>query len=179
MKIYATRHGQTDYNFRDVICGVSPAELTEKGIADAKALAERVAGIGDIDVLIASPMKRAMDTARFTAEKLGLPIITDERLIEWNYGDYEGKPRFANGFPEAKKSFGCKMPGGGESLLGLAHRVYSALDDIRVKYAGKNVLIVCHGGVCRVIEAYFHDMTTDEFMHFFMGNCELREYEID
>jgi probable phosphoglycerate mutase len=52
------------------------------------------------------------------------------------------------------------------------------LDDVREKYKNKNVLLVCHGGVCRVIETYFNDMTTEEFSNFFMGNCELREYTV-
>ena len=70
------------------------------------------------------------------------------------------------------------MKDGGESLLQLAHRVYSCIDDIRRQYAGMTVLCVCHGGVCRVAETYFRDMSTDAFSHFFMGNCELRKYSI-
>ena len=66
----------------------------------------------------------------------------------------------------------------GESLIQLAHRVYSALDDIIAEYRDKNVLIVSHGGVCRVIETYFNNMTTDEFSGWFMGNCQLIEYNI-
>jgi probable phosphoglycerate mutase len=61
----------------------------------------------------------------------------------------------------------------------LAHRVYSALDDIIKNYSGKNVLIVSHGGVCRVIETYFNDMTTEQFSNWFMDNCGLIEYSID
>jgi probable phosphoglycerate mutase len=66
----------------------------------------------------------------------------------------------------------------GESLMQLAHRVYSVLDDIRRDYSGKNVLVVCHGGVCRVIETYFHDMTVKEFSGWFMDNCQIIEYQI-
>lgn len=178
MKIYATRHGQTEWNALDKICGITEVELTENGIAQARELAEKAAAKGDIDIIICSPMKRARDTAAIVAERIHRDIVIDERLIEWNYGSYEGRHRTAEGFPRAKAEFGCKMPDGGESLLQLAHRVYSAIDDAREKYAGKNVLFVCHGGVCRVIETYFNDMTTDEFLHFFMGNCELREYNV-
>lgn len=178
MKIYATRHGQTEWNFFEKICGISDIELTEKGIEQAGELAEKAAVCGDIDVIIVSPLKRAVKTAEIIAEKIGKPIRIDDRLIEWNYGDYEGKSRFTKNFPNAKMEFGCKMPCGGESLLQLAHRVYSCIDDVRKQYADKNVLLVCHGGVCRVIETYFNDMTTEQFAHFFMGNCELREYII-
>lgn len=178
MKIYSARHGETVWNKAEKICGLTDVELTEKGIEQAKALAEQVEAVGDIDVIICSPISRAVKTAVFSSEKLGINIITDDRLTEWNYGSYEGKNRSAEGFAKAKTEFGCKMPGGGESLLQLAHRVYSLLDEVRVKYKDKNILLVCHGGVCRIIETYFNDMTTEQFSHFFMGNCELREYNI-
>ncbi|MDE6092920.1 MAG: histidine phosphatase family protein [Ruminococcus sp.] len=175
MKIYSTRHGQTDFNKRDVVLGTTDIELNETGLAQAEQLAEKVAGL-DVDIIIASPMQRAMKTAQLVAEKNKLEIITDIRVREWDYGEYEGKPRFTEGFAENKKNFGVKMGKRGESLLQLAHRVYSALDDIIKNYSDKNVLIVSHGGVCRVIETYFHDMTTAEFENWFMDNCQIIEY---
>lgn len=175
MKIYLTRHGQTDFNKRDIVLGSTDIELNETGLSQAEELAEKVSGL-DVDIIIASPMLRAMKTAQFVAEKNGLEIITDNRLREWNYGEYEGKTRFTDGFAENKKNFGVKMGKTGESLLQLAQRVYSALDDIIKNYSEKNVLIVSHGGVCRVIETYFHDMTTAEFENWFMDNCQIIEY---
>lgn len=175
MKIYSTRHGQTDFNKRDIVLGTTDIELNETGLSQAEQLAEKVARL-DVDIIIASPMMRAMKTAQFVAEKNGLEIIADTRLREWNYGGYEGKTRFTEGFAENKKNFGVRMGKTGESLLQLAQRVYSALDDIIKNYSDKNVLIVSHGGVCRVIETYFHDMTTAEFENWFMENCQIIEY---
>lgn len=177
LKIYSTRHGQTDYNKRDIILGTTDIELNETGLHQAEKLAERVSEL-DIDIIIASPMKRTMKTARIVAERNSLEIITDVRFREWNYGEYEGKTRFTGGFPENKKNFGVKMGKTGESLLQLAHRVYSALDDIIENYRDRNILIVSHGGVCRVIETYFHNMTTAEFENWFMGNCQVIEYSL-
>ncbi len=176
MKIYSTRHGQTDWNKLDVIQGATDIELNETGIAQADELAERVAALGDVGIIIASPMKRAYRTASAVAERTGLPIVTDERLREWDYGRYEKMPRYTENFPEDKVSFARRMGGTGESLLELVHRVYSALDDIISRYADKNVLIVSHGGVCRIIETYFHEMTTEQFLGWFMGNCQIIEY---
>jgi len=121
-------------------------------------------------------MKRALTTAKAVADSCGLDIITDERLREWDYGEYEGKSRFTDGFAENKVNFGVKMGKTGESLLQLSHRVYSLLDDIKKKYSGKTILIVCHGGICRVIETYFNDMTNEEYSNWFMDNCQLKEY---
>lgn len=178
MKIYATRHGETDWNKDNKICGITDVKLTDKGIEQAKALADKVEQLKSIDIIICSPISRAVQTAMFSAERIEKDIIIDDRLAEWNYGSYEGKHRSTDGFAKAKTEFGCKMPDGGESLLQLSHRVYSLLDDVIAKYNDKNILLVCHGGVCRVIETYFNDMTTERFSHFFMGNCELREYEV-
>lgn len=175
MKIYSTRHGQTDFNKRDIVLGTTDIELNETGLYQAEKLAERVSEL-DIDIIIASPMKRAMKTAQFVAEKNNLEIITDVRLREWDYGEYEGKTRFTEGFAGNKKNFGVRMGKTGESLLQLAHRVYSALDDIIENYSDKSILLVSHGGVCRVIETYFHDMTTAEFENWFMDNCQVIEY---
>ncbi|MBQ9898038.1 MAG: histidine phosphatase family protein [Ruminococcus sp.] len=179
MKIYSTRHGQTDCNKNDIILGTTDVPLNETGLAQAAELAERVAELGDVDLIIASPMHRAQTTARFAAERCGLEIVTDERLREWDYGEYEMKPRFTEGFAENKVEFGVKMGKTGESLLELAHRVYAALDDIIADYNGKNILIVSHGGVCRVIDTYFRDMTTERFAGFFMGNCQIIKYDTD
>ena len=123
-------------------------------------------------------MLRAQTTARAVAERCGLYIVTDERFREWDYGSYEGKSRFTEGFAENKVNFGVRMGKSGESLLQLTHRVYSALDDIIADYSGKTVLLVTHGGVCRVIETYFNDMTNEQFSNWFMDNCGLLEYNI-
>lgn len=179
MKIYSTRHGQTDYNKKDMILGSTDIELNETGIMQAHELAERIVSLGDVDIIASSPMKRAYKTAQIVAEAAGLEIVTDERLREWNYGKYESMHRTAEGFSENKREFGVRMGECGESLLQLSHRVYSALDDIKEKYCGKTVLIVSHGGVCRMIETYFHNMTTNEFCNWFMGNCQLLEYNTD
>ena len=178
MKIYSTRHGQTSYNKQEIILGTTDIELDETGEQQAKALAERIAELGTIDIIIASPMKRAQKTARAVAERCGLDIVTEERFREWDYGSYEGKSRFTEGFAENKVNFAVRMGKSGESLLQLTHRVYSALDDIIAEYGDRTVLLVTHGGVCRVIETYFNDMTNEQFSNWFMDNCGLLEYNI-
>ncbi len=178
MKIYTTRHGETEFNLKELICGISDIDLTDTGIKQAHELSGKAFECRDIDLIICSPLKRAMQTAKIIANKINCEIITDERITEWDYGSYEGMSRHTDGFAKAKCEFGCRMKDGGESVLQLAHRVYSAIDEIRIKYHDKTVLLVCHGGVCRIIETYFNDMTTHEYANFFMGNCELREYVI-
>ena len=52
------------------------------------------------------------------------------------------------------------------------------IEEIKEKYSDKTVLLVCHGGVCRVLRTYFVDMTNDEFFHYSPGNCDMQEYEL-
>lgn len=176
MKIYSTRHGETAYNKEGRVLGVTDLPLNETGITQAAGLAEHIAELGDVDIIIASPLKRAQQTAGAVAERCGLQIITDKRLREWDYGDCEGRSYSTAQFGAKKREFGVRMGETGESLLQLAHRVYSAIDDIIENYGGKTVLIVSHGGVCRMIETYFHNMTQQEFSGWFMGNCQVIEY---
>ncbi|MBQ9956193.1 MAG: histidine phosphatase family protein [Ruminococcus sp.] len=178
MKIYSTRHGQTDYNKADRILGVTDIELNDTGLKQAQELAEyiRTSGI-KIDLIISSPMKRAYRTAEIISSVNGIEHQTDARLREWDYGDYEGQHRTAEGFAENKRNFGVKMGNTGESLLELSHRVYSLLDEVQEHFSDKTVLLVSHGGICRVIETYFNNMTTEQFSNWFMGNCQLLEYD--
>ena len=176
MKLYVARHGQTLWNLEDKVCGRTDIPLTRLGQEQAQLLAQRTKEL-KIDLIISSPMLRARQTAAPAAAMHGLEILTDDRLIEQNYGIYEGVSRFDNGFLGNKRHFAYRYPGG-ESMMDVAYRVYSLLQEIKEKYAGKNVLLVCHGGVCRVIRTYFEDMTNEEYFHYSEGNAAVREYTL-
>ena len=177
MKVFFTRHGETEWTRRDIILGREDIPLNETGRAQAAALAQRIEDEKiPIDVIICSPLSRTLETAGYCARKLDIDVITDQKLIEWDFGEYEGKDRHTPGYQQAKGEFAVRLPGG-ESVFDVVTRVYSLLDELPRKYPGKNVLLVCHGGVCRIIECYARGLTHYEFMHFFMGNCELRSYD--
>ena len=81
MKIYFTRHGETEWNSKNIICGITDIELTEKGRLQARELADRLSeNHRDIDMIISSPMKRAAETASYSAKALGITPQTDIRL---------------------------------------------------------------------------------------------------
>ena len=178
MKIIFARHGLTDYNVESKVCGISSAMLTEIGKQQARALGEKLRDKG-IDIIVCSPLQRAVDTAELANEALNKEIIIDDRFTEWDYGAYEGVKldEIFDEFQKAKLQFGVRL-GGGESVIELSHRVFCAIDDIREKYRNKTVLVICHGGVCRAAKMYFEDMTMEDFEHFFMENGEIIEYSI-
>lgn len=80
MKLYVARHGQTVWNAKNKVCGVTDVDLTEKGREQAKKLADIVPDT--IDVIISSPLKRAVETSKIVAEKKNIPIHIEELLTE-------------------------------------------------------------------------------------------------
>ncbi|MDR1753635.1 MAG: histidine phosphatase family protein [Eubacterium sp.] len=178
MKILFTRHGETDYNKNDIILGTTDLPLNSAGIAQATAVAEEIALNYKPEIIYSSPLIRAFATSKQISERIGVKIITDRRLSEWNYGKYEGKGRYHGNFQAAKSEFGVRMGVTGETLLMLAHRVYSFLDEIISKSNYQNILIVSHGGVSRVFKAYFEDVTNDEYKDILIKNCEVWEFNI-
>lgn len=176
MKLYLTRHGQTEWNAENKVCGRTDIGLTEKGVGQADELGKMIAGKG-IDLIISSPMIRALKTAEIAGSMNSIPVITDERLIEQNYGIYEGVDRNNEGFLNNKRCFAFRYPGG-ESMMQVAHRVYDLIDEVKGKYKDKTVLFVCHNGVCRIVNTYFMDVTNEEFFNYELGNAELAEYDI-
>ena len=176
MKLYIARHGETPWNVENRVSGRTDVPLTEKGVEQARLLARNAMGKG-IQVIIASPLLRARQTAQAVSEAIGVPIELDERLIELDFGSFEGGPRSDPDFQYTRAQFPTRYPGG-ESAFQLAHRVYSCLEDVKRKYAGKTVLLVCHGGVCRMVRSYFMDLTNDEYSYYFAPNAQLVEYDM-
>ena len=176
MKLYCARHGKTDWNGLDRVQGRTDNPLNEEGIVQAEKLADACRHLG-IDLIISSPMKRALTTAEAVAKTTGALLIVDERLIEQDYGIYEGEHRFCDGFLENKRQFAYSYPGG-ESMLRLAQRVYNFLDEVKEKYSDKTVMIVCHGGVLRSLHTYFFDMTNDEYFSYNIDNATPVLYEM-
>lgn len=175
--LYVIRHGQTQWNLENRVCGRADIPLDERGIAQARAAAEQLRGIR-MDRVIASPLVRAQQTAALLLQESGLnvPIETDARLIEQDFGRNDGKNRRDAEFLAKREQMAWKQPDG-ESVFQVVHRIYSLIDEVRAQ-GEENVLFVCHGAVGRVIRSYFVDMTNEQFFGYLAGNCELVAYEL-
>lgn len=176
MKLYIARHGETAWNVENKVSGRTDIPLTDRGMEQAQLLAQNAKGKG-IEVILASPLLRARQTAQAVSDAIGVPVEIDQRLMELDFGIFEGGPRSDPDFQYTRAQFPTRYPGG-ESAFQLCHRVYSCLDDVKRKYAGKTVLLVCHGGVCRMVRSYFMDLSNDEYSHYYAPNAELVEYEL-
>ena len=175
--LYLTRHGQTVWNVEGKVCGTTDIELTEQGREEAAGLGKRINQDKNIniDIIVASPLKRAMDTAGYISSATGISVRTDLRITEQNFGKYEGGGRRSDEFIEAKRHFADNYEGG-ESMLCVAQRVYNFLDEIK-EDKDKTYLIVAHNGIARIVHSYFYDETNEEFSNYSIKNCELVCYK--
>ena len=149
--IYLVRHGQTDWNLFRKFNGVTDTLLNQTGIAQAKLQAENLRSVS-FDACFCSPRTRARQTCEIIYQG---PVVFDDRLVEINVGEFEGTDETN---VEAMKLFWqAAMSGdkGTENFKDFMKRSCDFCDMIVEKYNGKNVLIVTHGVIARLINYYF------------------------
>lgn len=176
MKLYAARHGETEWNKLNKVLGRTDIPLNETGLKQAYELAEKMRDY-NIDLIIASPLSRALETAKIVAEKNNIPYQTDARLMEHNFGVFEGLNRNNENYQVTKRKYASRYEGG-ESFFDVVARIYPLIEELKEKYSDKNVLLVTHGGICRIINSYFYDMKNEEFSSYVLKNCEVKEYKL-
>jgi alpha-ribazole phosphatase len=136
------RHGRTAANKAGLLQGRLDQDLDEFGVEQARRSAEVLLDEFDVDAVIASPLKRAQQTAA----AFEMPVDTDERWIELAYGKYEGVPH-ADVPSEVWQAWSDDfhyVPEGGESLASLDDRVRGACDDIIERATDETIVVVSH-----------------------------------
>ena len=178
MKIYLTRHGQTECNKKRMMQGRSDIPLNEVGIAQAT---ERRKQLGNIkfDAVYSSPLIRAVKTASIIGNVSEDQIITDERIIEANFGKYELKNYYCTGIPmmaywTLPEIF--PAPKGVETIKQMRERTASFIEDLEKKDY-ENVLVACHGGIIRPIRGYLENKKSGIIWRPRPKNCEIFVYE--
>lgn len=154
--LYLVRHGQTIWNSTGKYQGRTDVALSDKGISQAKKTVNRFLSV-HLDGVIASPLKRAADTARGIAETHGLPLETDSRLMELSFGDWEGKTYeeiekiWPGMIEEMYHDAGSLRLPHGESFEDCQKRCMEAVKGILQRGDNKSYAIVCHGAALRTI----------------------------
>lgn len=177
MRLYVVRHGETVKNQFGLIQGQTEADLNENGINEAKKLRELIDSL-NVDVVISSPLRRAKDTARLiTNDKYD--IIIDERLIERNYGLSEGKPVDSD-LTVKYWDFNLNTDlNDVEKVRDLLARVSDFIEDIRLKYDDKRVLVVAHSAILRAIHYAINGIPEDgDLLKIEIPNLRIMEYDI-
>lgn len=157
---YVLRHGQTDWNLQARLQGSTDIPLNDTGREQARKAADILAGEG-LTKIVASPLSRALETARIVAERLGLEPEIDDRLIERNFGRFEGmtidevhlhrKEMRAFMNPRADLD-GKHYPDDAEPLVQVLDRVETCVNDHR---EDARALFVCHGIPFRAVSRRF------------------------
>lgn len=177
MRLLLVRHGETEWNKDNRVLGRTDIELNRIGVSQTEALVRKLSPI-NIDAVFSSPLKRASDVGNAIANEHKIKCTIEKRLIEMNFGVFEGVQRDDGAYQKQKRMYFMKYPDG-ESYLQVAGRVYPLLGELKNKYKDKTVLLVTHNGICRIISSFFEDMTLEEFACFSMKNCEVREYFLE
>ena len=139
------RHGQTDWNIDFRLQGVTDIPLNETGIAQAQDAAVAIDKEA-WDLVLSSPLSRAVDTAKIVVRENNFPALQiEELLLERSFGEAEG---LSHDEWRAKYADTNTVPGG-ESLLELQLRSEKLLAHFAERFAGKRVLAVTHGALIR------------------------------
>lgn len=151
--LYLIRHGEAVANVTPILAGMQgDVGLTPRGVAQAERLRDRLAR-GELvaDVLIASTLPRARQTAEIIQPALKLPIVFDDEVQELRIGEADGmsnQDAWAKfGVPDFDRYPLRPIAPGGESWGEFTLRVARALTRIVAEHAGKTIVVVCHGGV--------------------------------
>ena len=157
------RHGQSDWNLKNLFTGWRDIDLTDKGVAEAREAGRKLKGQGlTFDVAFTSALIRAQRTLDLMLEELGqtkIPVFKDQALNERNYGDLVGLNK-----DDARKKWGEEQvhiwrrsydvaPPGGESLRDTAARVlpYYIQEILPRVLRGERVLVSAHGNSLRAL----------------------------
>jgi len=170
------RHGQSEWNLKNLFTGWRDVGLTEKGVTEAKAAGDKLREQGlDFDIAYTSALKRAQDTLTLILEELsqpGLETVKDQALNERDYGDLTGLNK-----DDARKKWGEEQvlvwrrsydvaPPGGESLKDtLARALPYYMRRIQPDVlSGKTVLVSAHGNSLRALIMAIEGLTPDEIL---------------
>ena len=177
MNLYVVRHGETIWNRERKVQGITDIPLTDKGRDEASELQGLISKL-NIDVVISSPLDRARETAKILVNSK-LPINTDDRISERDWGLNEG----AN-IDDVDK-WDCwdvilnTRVQNIESVQDFMYRVSEFLEDIKVRYKDKNVLVVTHSAVSRVIHYLLGTIPEDgDLTKINIPNLRIIEYKI-
>lgn len=178
--LYIMRHGETDWNVRHKLQGHTDVPLNDNGRKMAKDAAEKYKDV-HFDVCYCSPLIRAKETAEIFLNGRDVPIITDDRLQEMSFGEFEGLA-YSFEIPNCpintlflKPEDYTDPPGGAESFDELFARTGEFLRETAMPLvdAGKDVLIVGHGAMNCSIVCQVRNIPVKDFWKAGIDNCKL------
>ena len=162
--LYLARHGETVDNANQIMQGQTQGELNENGLRQARELSEQWKD-REIDVVVASDLKRSVYTATILAAPHRLEVVTTPLLRERDWGGFTGRY-----IPSLKNEV---WPDDIETLENLLSRAGEFIAYVKKTYPGKKVLAVGHGIINKAVQAVYYKKSMSEISR--MSNAEVRE----
>lgn len=179
MILYIVRHGVTEWNKIKRMQGQTDVPLAEEGRELARKCCENMKEL-QIDLVISSPLSRAVETAKLMTKGRNIPFLTDDRLKEICFGDWEGEEILTSKVlpPEYRETFyanplKCIQPPNGETFEMVCKRTKDLFHELISKdeYKDKHILISSHGAASRCFLNNFYENKTDIWRGGVPKNC--------
>jgi probable phosphomutase (TIGR03848 family) len=175
--VLLVRHGQTPTTGK-ILPGRAPGlHLADQGVLQAKAVAQRIGELKQVDAIYASPLERARETAAPIGATRGLKVQIDRGLLECDFGEWTGAElKTLMKLPEwttvqrAPSVF--RFPGG-ESFTEMQLRMVSALDRLRAKHPGGTIVCVSHADPIKAVAAHAMGTHLDLFQRIVISTCSV------
>lgn len=174
--IFIIRHGQTDLNKKRVLQSRIDAPLNDEGIMQAEYTGESLRSDGiSFDMIFSSPLKRAVQTARIIAGD-DIPLQIDERLLEMDYGPYEGAdltsppPELSLFFSDFSNN---PVPEGMEPLDSVVERAGQFLEHLRNDALTGSILISTHAIAMKGLLEYLTPGSGGSYWGTHIKNCDI------
>lgn len=174
------RHGETELG--GGLRGSLDDALTPVGWEQMRAA---VQGQGPWDRIVSSPLQRCALFAQELAGQLALPVTFDKDLQELHFGEWEGQSAAAL-MQTNEQALGLFWadpyrftPPQGEPVLEFSQRVLAAVTRLQQAYAGERVLVVCHGGVMKLLLAQARGLPREQLLNIQVVNGALFELRVD
>lgn len=183
-ELYLIRHGETDWNRRNLYQGTTDVPLNDAGRAQAEALAGRLGGVR-FDAGYTSPLRRAADTARAVLRGTEVPLVAVKGLVELSYGLWQGRGQEPGGRCDPglewrwrESPWRVRFPGG-ESLEEVRVRAAAAIDRILAAHGGGVVLVSGHGHLNRVLLIHLLQWPRERFWKIEQPNAACWRLRVD
>jgi broad specificity phosphatase PhoE len=167
-QIILVRHGRTPWNKDKIFRGTIDIPHDEVGEKEALLAGEWLQN-ETIQAAYASPLSRAMDTARAIAQHHGVPVHELPGLIDINYGDWQGVPltevkvKYADLYQQWEAAPQTVRFPNGETLDEVRTRALAAVDEVMALHPGKTILLAAHRAVNKVLIAAFLGLDNSHF----------------
>ena len=175
--VLLVRHGTTPTTGKVLPGRARGLHLSERGHEQAQRVAERIAEIGAVHAVYASPLERARETAAPIGKITKKPVRIERGLLECDFGQWTGASlRRLSKKPEwttvQRTPSAFRFPDG-ESFLEMQHRIVDAVDTIRRRHIGKTVVCVSHADPIKAYVAHAMGTPLDLFQRIVISTCSI------